>query len=71
MTNKKLIGLILLVLGFVLDGFAWSTKLGHPLNTICLLLGLGLIIGGFALLLKIKYISTTMHIKNDGQSRHQ
>jgi len=48
--NKKVIGLILIVLGFVLDGFAWSTKIGHPISTISLLLGIGLIIGGIILL---------------------
>ncbi len=47
--NKKIIGIILIVLGFVLDGFAWSTKIGHPISTISLLLGIGLIIVGIIL----------------------
>ena len=48
--SKRAIGFLLIILGFALDGFAWSTKIGHPISTISLLLGIGLIIGGIILL---------------------
>jgi predicted tellurium resistance membrane protein TerC len=49
--NKKILGFILIIVGFTLDIFAWSTKIGHPISTICLLLGIGLIIGGIVMTL--------------------
>jgi hypothetical protein len=54
MKTKKsniLISIFMTILGFALDGFAWSTTIVHPLSTICLLLGLGLFFGGILLLL--------------------
>jgi hypothetical protein len=48
--NKKNIGLISILIGFVLNGFSWSTLIGHPINTIFLLTGLGLIIIGIILI---------------------
>jgi hypothetical protein len=44
--NNRILGFILIVIGFALGIFASSTKIGHPISTICLLLGIGLIIGG-------------------------
>lgn len=41
--------IVLLIIGFVLNGIAWSTNTGHPFNTICLLLGLGLFFLGIIL----------------------
>ena len=48
--NKKiLISIALGIIGFILHGLAWSTIIGgHPYNTICLLLGLGLSFFGLA-----------------------
>jgi len=34
---------ILFVVGFVLNGIAWTLKIGPTFSSICLLLGLGLI----------------------------
>lgn len=57
--NKRILGFILIIVGFGLDTFAWSTKIGHPISTICLLLGIGLIIGGIIMtLMKPKSKST-------------
>jgi hypothetical protein len=44
--NKRILGFISIIVGFGLDIFAWSTIIGNPISTICLLLGIGLIIGG-------------------------
>ena len=49
--NKRILGFILIIVGFALDIFTWSTKIGHPISTFCLLLGIGLIIGGIILTL--------------------
>jgi uncharacterized membrane protein len=57
--NKRILGFILIIIGFTLDVFAWSTKIGHPISTICLLLGIGLIISGIIMtLMKPKRKST-------------
>ncbi len=47
--KKLLHPIVLLIIGFVLNAFAWSTSIGHPFNTICLLLGLGLFFLGIIL----------------------
>lgn len=49
--NKLFQSLGAVILGWVLNAFAWTTKLGHPISTICLLLGLGLFFGGLILLI--------------------
>ena len=57
--NKRILGFILIIIGFGLDIFAFSTKIGHPISTIYLLLGIGLIIGGIIMtLMKPKSKST-------------
>lgn len=49
--NKNLlISILMMMIGFVLNGLAWSTIIGgHPYNTICFLLGLGLSFFGLIL----------------------
>lgn len=38
----------MMIIGFVFNGLAWSTIIGgHPYNTICFFLGLGLSFFGF------------------------
>jgi uncharacterized membrane protein len=49
--NKILISIAGIILGWLLNAFAWTTKLGHPTSTICLLLGLGLFFSGLILLI--------------------
>jgi hypothetical protein len=46
--NKNLlIAILMMIIGFVFNGLAWSTIIGvHPYNTICFLLGLGLSLFG-------------------------
>lgn len=46
--NKNLlIAILMMIMGFVFNGLAWSTIIGgHPDNTICFLLGLGLSLFG-------------------------
>lgn len=39
----------MMIIGFALNGVAWSTDIGHPYNTICFLLGLGLNLFGLIL----------------------
>ena len=46
-TNRIILSLALVVIGILLDGFAFTTKIGNPISTICLLLGLALVFGGF------------------------
>lgn len=50
-THKILISVFMIISGWLLGGFAWTTKIGHPINTICLLSGFGLIGGGIAYLI--------------------
>ena len=52
MTKKVKIFLSIstIILGFLLNAFAWTTELGHPTSTICLLLGLGLFFTGIIFL---------------------
>ncbi|WP_167443842.1 hypothetical protein [Flavobacterium cutihirudinis] len=40
---------VLFIVGFVLNGIAWTVKLGPVFSTICLLLGLGLIFSSIIL----------------------
>jgi len=39
----------MVIIGWFLGGFGFATKLGHPINTICFCLGLGLSFFGFIL----------------------
>jgi hypothetical protein len=43
--TKILSSLWTIILGWLSNAFAWTTKLGYPTSTICLLLGLGLFFG--------------------------
>jgi len=50
--NKKIvISICLMVLGWFLNAFAWTTNYGHPTNTIFLLLGLGFFFIGLIFLI--------------------
>ena len=51
--NKNLLlAILMMIAGFLFNGLAWSTILGgHPYNTICFLLGLGLSLFGLIFLL--------------------
>jgi len=50
--NKIIIGVSSIIVGWFLDGLAYSTPLGYPwINTIALLLGVGLFIGGIVFLI--------------------
>jgi len=49
MKRKKIISATSIIIGFFLDGFAFTTTLGNPISTICLLLGLALMLFGFVL----------------------
>jgi len=47
--NRIILSIMLVAIGILLDGFAFTTTIGHPISTICLLISLGLIFGGFIL----------------------
>jgi len=49
--NKNLLlAILMMIIGFIFNGLAWSTIIGgHPYNTICFLLGMGLIFSGLIL----------------------
>ena len=49
--NKVFLSIGAIILGGLLNAFAWTTKLGHPISTISLLLGLGLFFIGLILLI--------------------
>jgi Zn-dependent protease with chaperone function len=51
MKNRKiLLPLVMMPVGFILNGIAWSENIGGPfISTICLCLGLGLLFFGFIL----------------------
>ncbi|MCY1221473.1 hypothetical protein D9M72_335310 [compost metagenome] len=44
--NKIFLSIGAIILGWLLSGFALTTKLGHPTSTICLRLALALFFGG-------------------------
>ena len=53
--NKILLSILIMIIGFVLNGLAWTIPMGPTLNTLSLLLGLGSMFGGFIyLILSIK-----------------
>ncbi len=43
-----------MLIGFVLNGTAWSIRVGNPINSICLILGFSFMIGGFIWLAVMK-----------------
>ncbi len=49
--NKNLlIAILMMIIGLIFNGLAWSTIIGgHPYNTICFLLGMGLSFFGLIL----------------------
>ena len=54
--NKIIVSILAMILGFVLNAIAWSIAIGPTFNTFALLIGLGLMFGGF--------ISFIINIKN-------
>ncbi len=45
--NKKIfLSILIFCIGFIINGFAFVTTLGHPISTICLLCGLGFMFFG-------------------------
>ncbi|HEY1193640.1 hypothetical protein [Flavobacterium sp.] len=53
--KKLLHPIVMLIIGFVLNGIAWSANIDHPFNTICLLLGLALFfLGAILSIIKIR-----------------
>ncbi|WP_310558846.1 hypothetical protein [Flavobacterium sp.] len=51
--TKLLLSLLTLIFGWLLMGIGYTIKLGHPINTICFLLGFVLIIVGVVFFIKI------------------
>lgn len=52
-TNSKLVlALLTVIFGWLMAGFGFTTKLGHPVSTICFYLGLALIPIGIILFIK-------------------
>lgn len=49
--NKIIFSIVAIVLGWSLNAFAWTTTIGHPISTICLLLGVGLFFSGIVFLI--------------------
>lgn len=49
--TKILISIGMIILGWVLNAIAWTTTNGPIISSSCLLLGLGLFIGGLILLI--------------------
>jgi hypothetical protein len=50
--NKLFLSILIIILSWFLNAFAWTTKLGHPISTICLVFGLGLFFIGLILLIQ-------------------
>jgi hypothetical protein len=50
---KVLLVIIFVIIGILAGGFGFTTELGHPISTICLFLGLGLVLTGFIYFIKI------------------
>ena len=61
---KIVISIMIIIIGWILDAFAFTTKIGHPISTIALLLGLGLFFGGLIYL--IITIKNKAHTHNKG-----
>jgi NhaP-type Na+/H+ or K+/H+ antiporter len=51
--TKLLLSLLTLIIGWLSIGISYTIKLGHPINTICFLLGFALIIVGVVFFIKI------------------
>lgn len=50
--TKLILFLIIIILGWILSGFGFTTKLGHPISTICFLLGFVILIIGIIFFIK-------------------
>jgi len=56
---KILVSIGAMILGWIVNAFALTTIIGHPISTICLLFGLGLFIGGLIFLISTLRKRTT------------
>ncbi|UPZ16922.1 dolichyl-diphosphooligosaccharide--protein glycosyltransferase subunit 2 [Flavobacterium humidisoli] len=53
--SNVLFPVFIVIIGWFIGGFGFTTKLGHPISTICFYLGLGLIFLGFiSFILRVK-----------------
>lgn len=50
---KIIIAICMIIFGWVLNAYAWTSAPGPTINTLCLILGLGLMGGGLTLILII------------------
>ena len=50
-TVKVILSIVLIILGWLLVGWGFTTTIGHPVNTICFLAGLGLFFVGLIYLI--------------------
>ena len=62
--HRIILAVLIIVIGSILNGFAWSTDIGHPISTISLISGLGMIFGGIILL--ILSLDKKAHTHNNG-----
>jgi len=51
--SKVILSITSIIVGWLMCGFGFTTTIGHPLSTICLLTGIGLSISGIIFLNKI------------------
>ena len=50
---KVLFSIGFILIGILLTGFGFTTQLGHPISTICFIIGLGLVFVGLVCFIKI------------------
>jgi len=50
-TLKILLSISIIIIGWILNAFAWTTTVGHPISTVALFLGIGLFVGGIVSLI--------------------
>ena len=48
---RIIISILTIIIGWILNAFAFTTKMGHPTSTIALLVGLGLFFSGLTYLI--------------------
>ena len=50
-TLKIIISILAIIFGWILNAFAFTTDIGHPVSTIALFIGLGLSVSGLIYLI--------------------
>ncbi len=63
-TYRIIFAVLIIAIGSILNGFAWGTDIGHPISTISLISGLGMIFGGIVFL--IVSLNKKAHTHNNG-----